>query len=336
VRRLLSRVADPSLAHGLLPRLYGRIRGQVYLDRAGPRSTFFLAGSPRSGTTWVAERVAASGLRLIFEPFHPDEVASSRDFDHRRYVRPSSTDEPLLRQAKRVVQGRIRSSWTDRYNRRVLPDRRLIKEVRANLYLGWLHAQFPWMPIVLVLRHPGAVVASQRAVDWNFSAHPARLLDQEELVEDHLAPFAALLEGARSPVEQGVAVWAAENYVPLAQFSRGEIHVVCYEHLLVRPEEEYRRLLAFYGLPDSRKVLAGIGRPSGVTARGSAVVSGGDVLRAWQDRVEASDRARIVEMLEPFGLAALYGEGPLPLLDDPNELLRERLADSAEQPTTRT
>ena len=293
----------------------------MYLDRGAPTSTLFLAGSPRSGTTWVAERVAGQGLRLIFEPFHPDEVGTSSVFDHRQYLRPSDADPRFLRPAERILRGRIRSSWVNRYNRRLLPARRLIKEVRANLFLGWLHAHFPWMPIVLVLRHPGAVAASQRAVDWDFSAHPARLLDQEALVEDHLAPFASLLEDAQSPVEQAVAVWSAENYVPLRQFRRGEIHLVCYEHLLVRPEEELQRLLSFYQVPYSSKVLAGIDRPSGVTAKDSAVVSGGDPLRAWQDRLDESDRTRIVRILEPFGLDALYGDGPMPLLDDPNELL---------------
>jgi hypothetical protein len=321
--RLLPGIGDRSLARGVLPRVYGRIRGQVYVDRGARTSTLFLAGSPRSGTTWVAERVAVAGLRLIFEPFHPDQVAASRVLQHRQYLRPSDTDSRFSQLAERIVHGRLRSSWADRYNRQVLPARRLIKEVRANLLLGWLHARFPWMPIALVLRHPGAVVASQRAVDWDFHADPAHLLDQEPLVEDYLAPFAPLLEGARSPVDQGVAVWCVENYVPLNQFRRGEIHIVCYEHLLVRPEEELRRLASFFGLPFSSAMLAGVGRPSGVTAKGSAIVSGGDVLRAWRERLDGPARAGIVRYLEAFGLDRLYGDDPMPLLDDPNQLLPE-------------
>jgi hypothetical protein len=302
--------------------MYGRLRGQIYFDRGEPTSSLFLAGSPRSGTTWVAERVAAGGLRLIFEPFHPGEVRTSRVFGNRRYLRPSNADPRFVRPAERIVHGRVRSSWADRYNRRVLPTRRLIKEVRANLLMGWLHARFPWMPMVLVLRHPGAVVASQRAVDWDFQTDPATLLDQRPLVEDHLAPFLSLLSDARSPIDRGVAMWCAENYVPLNHFRRDEIHVVCYEHLLVRPVEEFRRLMAFYRLAFSPDLLDDVDRPSGVTAKGSAVVSGGDVLRAWRDRLDASTRARTVRTLEAFGLDRIYGDDPMPLLDDPNQLLR--------------
>jgi hypothetical protein len=323
IRRLRARLANRSMAAGLAKRVRQRVRGQLFIDRADPGASYLLAGSPRSGTTWVAEMVAArQNMRLVFEPFHPSEVRGSSAFEHRQYLRPSDDDPRYLDQARRAVSGQLRSSWTDRFNRAVLPRRRLIKEVRANLMLGWLHAHFPGIPIVLVIRHPGGVLASQRTIDWDFNADTERLLAQPALVDDFLGPFDHLLREASTGLRQNVAVWAVENYVPLQQFRRGEIHLVCYEHLLSRPEEEYRRLLSFYGLPFHPEVLARASRPSGVTSRKSAVVSGGDALRSWQDEVSEADRRTIAELIEPFGLGRLYGTGPMPMLDDPNELLR--------------
>ena len=322
LRRLRGQLSNRSLAKGLGARIYGRLRGPLYLDRGPSDATFFLAGSPRSGTTWVAEQVASRlGLRLVFEPFHPEEVPLSHGFGQRPYLRPSNMDPTYLGPAERIVFGRLRSSWTDRYNRSVFPRARLVKEVRANLMLSWLHERFPGMPIALVLRHPGAVAASQLSVDWGFHAKAEALLAQPELVEDHLRPFISTLEHAGTPLEESIAVWCVEQFVPLHQFRRGEIHLVCYEHLLVRPEVEFERLLSFYGLPMLPDLQEGIARPSGVTTRDSAVVRGGDILRSWQTKVPEVDRSRIGRILETFGLNRLYGDDPMPQLDDPNELL---------------
>ena len=322
--RMRARFANRTMASGMARRIQRRLRGQLFIDRAGSDTSRFLAGSPRSGTTWIAEMVTAGqNMRLVFEPFHPEEVPSSRAFEHRQYLRPNSCEQPYRQVAERIVSGSTRSSWSDRFNHTTLPRGRLIKEVRANLMLGWLHARFPRMPICLVIRHPAAVLASQKGIDWDFHAETARLLAQDQLMEDHLTPFVDLLRRAESEIEQSLLVWCVENYVPLQQLRRGDLHVVCYEHLVERPEDEFRKLMSFYQLPFNDELMSLVGRPSGVTAKGSAVVAGGDLLRSWQDKISPDERRRIVELLHLFGLDRLYGEDPMPLLDDPNTLLPE-------------
>lgn len=323
VGRLRRRLSNRSLARGLPQRIYGRFRGQLYVDRGAPGAALFLAGSPRSGTTWVAEMVATAGnVRLLFEPFHPDEVPLAAGFGRWRYLRPSDQAPELLDVARRITTGAIRSSWTDRFNRAIFPRQRLIKEVRANLLLGWLHAQFPNMPIAFVLRHPLAVAASQQGVGWDFSAETEALLSQTELLEDHLDRFRETIAAARAPGEQAVAMWCAENYVSLHQFEASQVHLVCYEHLVMRPESEFPRLLAHFGLPFRPELLRRIQRPSGVTAKNSPIARGEDALKSWKEVFDVGQTARLLSLLEPFGLNRLYGNDPLPLQDDPNELLR--------------
>ncbi len=325
LRRMPGRISNRTLARSLPQRVYGRVRGQLYHDFGGSTATLFLAGSPRSGTTWVAEMIVAGrNIRLVFEPFHSDEVPLAGGFGRWRYLRPSNHDAAAVASARRIIAGSIRSTWTDRFNRAVFPRQRLIKEVRANLLLGWLSAHVPNMPMALVMRHPLAVAASQQAVGWRFDAETQALLDQADLLEDHLGPLRSVFEDARTPAEQAVAMWCAENYVPLRQFGRGQIHIVCYEQLVARPEAEFDRLLSHYGLPYSRDLLHRIGRPSGVSARNSPIARGEDALRSWQAAFDGADRKRLLALLEPFGLDRVYRDDPMPLLDDPNQLLAQR------------
>lgn len=324
LRRMRGRISNRSLARSLPQRVYGRLRGQLYRDFGGLTSTLFLAGSPRSGTTWVAEMIVAGrNIRLLFEPFHSDEVPLAAGFGRWRYLPPSKDDPTALASARRIIAGSIRSTWTDRFNRAVFPRQRLIKEVRANLLIGWLHAHFPDMPMALVLRHPLAVAASQKGVGWRFDAETRALLDQPDLLLDHLGSLRAVFEDARTPAEQAVAMWCAENYVPLRQFARGQLHVVCYEHLVARSEAEFSRLLAHFGLPFHREVLQKIHQPSGVTAKNSPIARGEDALRSWQAAFDPDETVRLLALLTPFGLDRLYGNDPMPLLDDPNALLAQ-------------
>jgi len=130
--------------------------GQLYVDTAGGlENTIFLAGSGRSGTTWIAELMNFdNSYRFIFEPLHINRVPLAKPFGWRRYLRPDDDNPELLDSMKTILGGRFRNSWTDHFNRCWIPKKRLVKEIRANLLLGWLHKHFPQVRIVLLLRHP--------------------------------------------------------------------------------------------------------------------------------------------------------------------------------------
>src|SRR5215207_6837022 len=96
------------------------------------RSTIFLAGTARSGTTWVSELINyRNEYRYIFEPFNDKKVSLAGPFGGRRYLRPEEEDPELLHTASFILSGKIRSNWTERFNRRFISERRLIKDIRA-------------------------------------------------------------------------------------------------------------------------------------------------------------------------------------------------------------
>jgi Sulfotransferase family len=286
--------------------LLSRVLGTLHVDLGAHRSSVFLAGSGRSGTTWVAEVINhRNGYRLVFEPFHPGRVDVCRGFRRKQYLRPDDRREEYLGPARRILTGGLSSPWTGRFNRKLVARRRLIKEIRANLLLGWMGENFPGMPIVLLLRHPCAVVASRLALGWRDNLWET--MEQKELVEDFLLSVEAEVREARGAFERHVFSWCIENYVPLRQFGAGEIHLSFYENFLVHPEDEVRRLFAFLGEDLDRRVWRALSRPSPLSLRGMS-----PSVDAWRSSVSDSELERAMEILGLFGLDRVYGEGAMP------------------------
>lgn len=276
-------------------------------DHAG---TIYIAGTGRSGTTWLSDLINyRNQYRQVFEPFHPEGPVGST-FPRHLYLRPDDADSVRLDAASRVLSGHVRGHFVDRFNRRLVSSRRVIKDISSNLFLKWLHDQFPGMPIVLIMRHPCAVLRSQTKVAWEKMLD--RMVGQQPLVHDHLEPFLVELKGLRYAFEQHVAMWCIQNYVPLRQFSHGEIHFTFYERLCVKPEEELRAIMSFLGKPFDPRVLDAVGVASMMAHGHSAIFNGKALVDSWRDELTAAEVHRAIEIVAMFGLDAIYSEDSMP------------------------
>jgi hypothetical protein len=291
------------MIHAPLSRLLGGLC--VDLGKGDHERSVFLAGSGRSGTTWLSEIIShRGGYRFVFEPFNPAKVGAFGSFGSKQYLRPDDGRGEFLGPARLALTGALRDPWTDRFNGTFVARRRLIKDIRANLLLAWMRANFPGMPIVLLLRHPCAVVASRLALGWKGNLNET--MEQEELVEDFLLPIEAEIRAARDDFERHLFLWCIDNYVPLKQLGPGEIHLVFYENLLANPEEELRSLFGFLGDDPDGRVHARLAHPSALSRKNAPVPS----VDGW--RVSASQLERTGEILSLFGLDGIYAEGPMP------------------------
>ena len=280
--------------------------------------SFMLAGTARSGTTWLAEIIGSQlHCRILFEPFHPGRVAEYSDHNYFQYVRPEASHPRLRAYCEKVFTGRMRHPWIDREVSYLRPRYRVIKEIRANLFLKWAKNQFPAIPFLFVIRHPCAVVLSRMQLGWATDEDLKPFLAQPELLEDYLADKLDIIRHARSDEAKHALIWCISNLVPLAQFQPGELNITHYEHLCAAPELEIPRVFQTIGHNLNSAVLAHANTPSRTATAYSAVMRAQDKLMRWQRELTARQVGTILSVVRDFGLDNLYGEDPMPLCPIP-------------------
>jgi hypothetical protein len=327
---------------GAVRSLVRQVRSSSIVERSEDCSdTVFLSSGARTGSTWVSDVINyRNEYRYMFEPFtvasalgplHGQELPWDTPLNYLQYIRPDCDDPDLIEQARLVLSGRLRHPLVDQYNRKIIVSRRLIKEVKSNLWIKWLKAHFPTIPIVLLLRHPIPTIRSRwrryfdaapedrRALDPDpekrYSQYMQMVFEQQHLTDDHLREFQSALEQARSVVAQRAAVWCIQNIVPLRQFAKGEVHLVFYENFCVEPEAEMRRLAGFLGVEvdDSRlrSYLSRMHRPS-PTAGNRTLPDPSAIVSGWQKKTTSEELDDAMRMLEAFGLDKIYGRDAMP------------------------
>jgi hypothetical protein len=319
----------PSYLRGLQHRLRGRL-DELFLNvNPFTSNVVILAGKGRSGTTWMANIINyAHDYRCLFEPFHPGKVDMCQHFGAKKYLRPTVTDPQYALPITRILRGRVRSSWVDSSymeQRGYLFRKRLIKTIRATLFLRWIHVHFPDIPIVIALRHPCAVIASILRQGW--SPMLTTLMGQEQLLTDHLEPFASLIAQVQDDFEAHVFSWCIEYYIVFQQFEANEIHLLFYENLWEEPESEVASLFGFIGQDyDEERVLKVLRVPSTTTSLESRkmLVSDSGILSKWRKQLSRSQVKRCVEILEIFGLDKIYTDALYPSLSGALNVIQQK------------
>jgi hypothetical protein len=274
-------------------------------------ASIILAGSGRSGTTWIAEIINYDNqYRFVFEPIRSEVIPSLRHFADKQYVRPGDPAPLFAGPVDEILRGRVRNPHVDKHNMRLFSRKALFKEIRGHLLLRWLHERYPMIPIVFLLRHPCAVAKSKQRIGWGTEGIEL-FLEQEELVSDYLGDLLPEIRRTSSEFERYVWIWCIENYVALDQFRDGGMHVVFYEDFCERPAEAARELFAYLNKPFDRRARKVLQRPSATTRAADA-----ETLRAqfgnWGPGLTTSEKAAYLRILSLFGLDAIYGEGSRP------------------------
>lgn len=296
--------------------------GPLYVDlNSEYRNTVFLAGTEKSGTTWISDVINyRHDYRYIFEPFWSAKVPMCKGFKPQQYLRPGNDDHYFVEVAGAILSGKIRSTWTDRYHRRFIARQRLIKDIRANLFLKWMHDHFPEVPIILLLRHPCAVARSHLR-RTHLSHNLDAFLAQEDLMGDFLHPFRKEMQAAQTDFVKLIFRWCIETYVPLKQFEKGQVYLTFYEHFCEYPESAINGLFSFLGKSYDPTVYKQLRKPSPVARKTSAIVSGGSLIDDWRKEITDQQTQRAVEILGLFGLDRIYSYDSVPNANAAHALL---------------
>ncbi len=312
------------MAQPLLTRLQKKIvgiqdalRGVSFDRHIGLSDTVLVAGIGRSGSTLVSEVINCDNIyRVLFEPFRYDRVREAQSFVYPFYLRPDHSNPRLLQSARNILSGKVRSPWSDKKNRCVFPQKRLIKDIRVNMFLKWLHDHFPEIKIILLVRHPCAVAESWLAVFGQGSGAYERLRANELFVQDIGTTVMDRYEKAESRLERLFFLWCISYWVPFHQFNKDEVCLLFYEDLLLNPEAELDRMFSFLGqscsLPKARSVIL---KPSSTARTNRAGDFKGYKYNGWRARMPAVQVEQAFEIMSLFGLEKLYS----PVTDKPDQ-----------------
>ena len=287
------------------------IQHSFYLDvNPDHRASVLVAGSGRSGTTWLAEVLNYDNhYRLVGEPFTREHVPIVRHFARLQYVRPDDDADAIYRPSRAILEGRVRTPWTDVGNRRLIARTRLVKDDRCTLMLAWIERRFPGMPIVYIRRHPCAVAYSRCHSHWRVRPRDV-YFGQPELMADHLEPFRDLIAAPRTEFESHVVDWCVENLVPHKQLAGGRVLTVDYETLVADRSTGFARVFDYLGRSFDSQALARSKRLSATTflGRDRARRRARRDIRNWRDEVSAADVRGAMEIVRRFGLEGMYSQ----------------------------
>jgi hypothetical protein len=313
-----------SLRYRLSPR-------SAYLDlHTEADHTILVAGSRRSGTTWLGEVVNyRNDRRTLFEPFHPLHSSWARRgrLEWAHYSEPEFADDALYEMCTRLWSGHVRDAWVDKHNTKRVARRRLVKCVECTNLLPWIARRFPQVRMTYLVRHPFAVAESQMSMtfqddgltDLDVLRHRTRLLDGVYLTLRDSTRARALVEQSSDRFENHVIRWCLENRVPLSMLDGREAHLLFYEDLVLHTRAELARLGRHLGMQFDSTALEASRKPSRTDFRNRAqLVHEGvdpiDFLGAWQENLTPDDVARGLAVLEAFELDHVYSDEVLPLL----------------------
>jgi LPS sulfotransferase NodH len=286
------------------------------------KNTVLIAGVGRSGTTWLGNIVNHSNcFRDIFEPFRADHTAVWHNCHCKQYIKPTCKDKEFFKAAQYILSGRVSNKWCNRFNKKPISSKRMVKEIRANFFLKWLKINFPEIPLVFIMRHPCAVAVSRKTLGWATLFED--ILSQKQLVDEHLGPFVDEIKKCNDDLDRQIYIWCIENYVAMNQLEGEDFLLVFYEQLCVDPQRELSRIFKHIDCPVTEEVVNVLKKPSALSKDDSAIKSGGDLVSSWKKYVTSSQIQTASKIVSHFGLDRFYDSGVYPIIENKIETVNE-------------
>lgn len=283
-----------------------------YLGRFN--KTIWLIGDGRSGTTWVSSLINHDKkCREMFEPIHPELIEESSFLELHQYVKPGLVNPRLESLVNSILSGKFQSCRVDRDNKKnLLYNGLIVKDIFANLFAYWAFLKNRNVQVVLLVRHPFSVALSKaEKKDWLWETDPMSLMNQDTLFTDYLFPHKSLIEeivAKENYILNQVLIWAIINYVPLKQFSKGELVIVFYENFVLDANKELSKLIGFENIQIDEQIII---NPSKVTKKSSSEIQN-NLFKDWNKLLTPIELKEGMRILQEFGFEDLYDQNSLP------------------------
>jgi hypothetical protein len=299
--------------------------------------TVVIAGSPRSGTTWLLELLRTlPGYKALNEPLMYQDARNGHGFSWRTYHDPGEEADEQRDYLETVLTGQLGVSpaWYFEANSRpsqliehATRDRLVVKFCRMNRMLHWFCGQFEVRGPVFIVRHPCAVVSSMlKHGAWD----EGELHGQER--EDHalhdgLLPaslydvFGPILDSVETQAEILATMWCLDHYAPLVHHANGTYPwvLVPYERMVTRGYEELRRIAGALGVEMTTEMQNQLGEPSN-SVKDQLHEDAQQQLSKWRRRLSENQIDAILQIVDEVGLSDLYSNELEPTYDRLNQM----------------
>jgi hypothetical protein len=228
-----------------------------------PSETIIIAGSGRSGTSWIQNTLAELIMyQPVFEPLNPNFVYEAKQLLGVEQASKPIITSPYLRSdgeypewnalLRQALTGNVRNYWTDKKRFSLSPKGYITKFIRANFMLGYISNNFN-PKIIFVMRHPCAVIFSRMRLNWEVNLQ--YLLSDPDIVEDYLQPYLLDIKKETDPVGIHAIWWALEQLIALDSLNGRDYFFVHYEDVYLSNYQKFSEIINWLGLKDQQDKL---------------------------------------------------------------------------------
>ena len=300
------------------------------------KDTVLLAGSPRSGTTWLMELFESlPEYTYLFEPLQPQWFpnAVNAGFQGRMYVPKEKNWDEGQKYLEKIFSGKLVSRLPpyDNINsimHRLLYKKLIVKSVRITRILPWLLHHIKIRDAFFIVRHPCAVVSSQIKTGFTGYSHIIPPFNNRNPTINEIVSEAKKIDFIHdktlnklkklNKIEEVLAVtWCIDNMIPLNE-KKPKWSTIFYEKLVLEGEAELKSLFNRIGEENAYKTaVTKLKEPSVVTyGNDRKLIKSTDMqLSKWKKSLSEKQIDRILNVLSIFDFN-LYSEEIEPIYEN--------------------
>lgn len=202
-----------------------------------------VAGSARSGTSWLAEIIGLQHrYRLLFEPEHEFQTQEGYLICD-KFISQDILQKDQEEYFRRVFSNKVDNDWIAQISNRklkihlwpIIPKKYVIKFVRCNLSVHFINTYFK-IPVLFIMRNPYDVVLSQNRVQFSWLYNLNHFKHQKPITKVLETNYNFNWEEANNytAIEKLTLRWCIENKVvfDLNPLNTSKIKIVKYETLI--------------------------------------------------------------------------------------------------------
>jgi len=231
-------------------KLYQELKHIIKKENFDVHKPLLVTGTHRSGSTWIGRVIEKSNkFTYLEEPMNLNNTEHAIGCFKYWFQYLTSKDTDLINKLQLLNVNSIKKG-----KRALFKDP--ISFFAIDSYIEKMNSD-----ILISVRHPAAFVSSINRLGWSHDFK--HFLEQEELMDDYLAPFRDEIinftKNEKSIIEQGILLWNIINHNAI-KFKQKypEIYMVRHEDLSLSPIEEFEKIFTYFNLPftsDVKKYL---------------------------------------------------------------------------------